>query len=95
MAAPPFEAGAVKLTLAWPFPFEVAVMPVGAPGTTAAMVSVMEELVKVAWVGVLESVPETVKVKVPAVVGVPVITPVAAMESPAGRVPLAGVIAKM
>ncbi len=30
MLAPPFEAGAVQLTLAWPLP-AVAVTPVGAP----------------------------------------------------------------
>jgi hypothetical protein len=32
IAAPPFEAGALKLTLAWPLP-AVAVPIVGAPGT--------------------------------------------------------------
>ena len=36
--APPVNAGAVKVTLAWAAPF-VAVPIVGAPGTTAAMVN--------------------------------------------------------
>ena len=34
IAEPPFDAGAVKVTVAWPLP-AVAVTPVGAPGTVA------------------------------------------------------------
>ncbi len=49
------------MTLACP-PLAVAVPMVGAPGTSGAMVSDIVELVKPAWVAVLESVPETVKV---------------------------------
>ena len=36
MADPPLEAGAVKLTLAWPLP-ATADTPVGAPGTVAGV----------------------------------------------------------
>ena len=35
IAAPPFDAGAVNATVAWPLP-GVAVTPVGAPGATGA-----------------------------------------------------------
>jgi hypothetical protein len=94
IAEPPFEAGAVKVTLACPLA-AVAVPIVGAPGTSAAMVSEIAELVKLAWVAVLESVPLTVNVKVPAAVGVPETTPALDSESPAGRAPLATVVAKV
>ena len=47
MGDPPFEAGAEKVTVAWPFP-AVAVPIVGAPGTPALMVSEIVELVKLA-----------------------------------------------
>jgi hypothetical protein len=36
IALPPFEAGAVKLTVAWALP-ATAVTPVGAPGTVAGV----------------------------------------------------------
>ena len=36
MALPPLEAGAVKLTVAWPLP-AVAVTTVGAPGVVAGV----------------------------------------------------------
>lgn len=85
---PPFEAGGVKVTVACESP-AVAVPMMGAPARTAPMVSEMVELVKVAWVGVLESVPVTVKVEVPAVVGVPVMAPELESERPVGRAPLA------
>jgi hypothetical protein len=61
MGDPPLEAGAVKLTVAEALP-AVAVTPVGEPGRIAVTVRVMVPLVKLAWVRVLESVPETVKV---------------------------------
>ena len=82
------------MTVAWALP-AVAVPMVGAPGTPALMVSVMVALVKLAWVAVLESVPETVKVEVPAAVGVPVIAPEVERERPAGSAPVAGVVEKV
>jgi len=65
MAAPPFEAGAVKAIVAWPAPGVAAPM-VGAPGTAGAMV------IEKFWVVVPpELVAVTTPVKVPADVGVP------------------------
>ena len=45
MGLPPFEAGGVKLTVAWAFP-PVAVNPVGAPGRVAGAtgVTLLEKL---------------------------------------------------
>ena len=59
------------------------------------MVSEIVALVKLACVGALESAPETVKVKAPVAVGVPVIAPEAESESPAGSVLLARTVAKV
>jgi len=92
--APPVEAGGVNATAACPFP-PVAVPMVGAPGVTAAMVKLMVPLVKLSGVGVLESVPPTVRVYVPAVVGVPLTAPVLEMLSPGGSEPLTTVVAKV
>ena len=84
MAPPPVEAGGVKLTVAEPLP-EVAEPTVGAPGRSALMVMEMAELVKLAGPEpLLESVPATVKVKVPPVVGVPVMAPALESERPGG-----------
>jgi hypothetical protein len=91
---PPFEAGGVNDTVACALP-GVAVPIVGAPGSSAAIVSVIVLLKKVACVAVLESVPVTVKVQVQAAVGVPVIAPVLESASPAGSAPLATVVEKV
>jgi len=68
---------------------------VGAPGATAATTRVIVELVKLAWVSVLESVPLTLKVYVPAAVGVPLMTPALDSASPGGSEPLATVVEKV
>lgn len=65
---------------------------VGAPGNSAAIVSVIVLLKKVACVAVLESSPVTVNVHVQAAVGVPVIAPVLDSARPAGSAPLATVV---
>ncbi len=94
IVAPPFDAGAVKATIACVLS-ATAVPMVGAPGTTGAIVSEIVPLVKLSAVGVLESVPDTVKVNVPPAVGVPEITPALESESPLGSDPLATVVAKV
>jgi len=91
IAEPPFDAGAVKLTVADALP-AVAVTPVGEPGRIAVTTSVIVPLVKLACVSVLLSVPVTVKVYVPTTSGVPLITPVLEIPSPSGRLPLASVV---
>ncbi len=91
---PPFDAGGVKLTVAWALP-GVAEPMVGAPGRIAATVSEMVLLVKLAWVAVLESVPLTVKVQAQAAVGVPVIAPELESARPVGRAPLATLVEKV
>jgi hypothetical protein len=94
IVAPPFDAGAVKATMACVLS-ATAVPIVGAPGKTGAIVSEIVPLVKLSAVGVLESVPETVKVKVPAAAGVPEMTPALESERPLGSAPLATVVAKV
>lgn len=49
----------------------------------------IDALVKAAGVAVLLSAPATVKLKVPADVGIPEITPVLASDNPGGSAPLA------
>ena len=79
---PPLAASdAVYGTLTDP---EVSVVVV----TARAELTVMDlDLMSTAWVGVCESVTETLKVVVPRAVGVPLITPDVLMLSPGGRVP--------
>ncbi len=68
---------------------------VGAPGVPAWIVTVMVPLVKLACVPLLESVPLTVKLKLPVEVGVPVTAPALESESPGGRTPLATLVANV
>lgn len=89
MGEPPFEAGGVKLTVACWLPGAAEPMT-GAPGTSAPIVRERVALVKLAGPEpVLESVPETVNVKVPPAVGTPEMVPAAESERPVGRAPLA------
>ena|SRR5579862_818582 len=93
MTLPPFETGAVNVTVACESP-AVAMLMVGAPGTVALIVSEIVALVKLACVAVLLSVPATVNVNVPAAVGVPVMAPPVPSARPGGRAPLATVVEK-
>jgi len=67
-------------------PGKVAVETARGAGRVAAVMSMESALVAVA---AAESVTRTVKLDVPAAVGVPLITPAALRVSPAGRVPIA------
>ena len=82
IAEPPFDAGAVKLIVAWRLP-AIPVPIVGAPGTVPAIV--MEKLC-VAVPAVLVAV--ITPAKVPATLGVPVIAPPELNVRPVGSAPL-------
>src|SRR5687768_6901762 len=70
IAAPPMEAGAVNVTVAWVSP-AVAVPMVGAPGTTALTVNVRVTVVAAfhaaspAWSASMVQLPAVTKVSVP------------------------------
>jgi hypothetical protein len=86
MADPPLDAGAVHNRATWVFP-ATALITVGAAGTVAA--TVIERLAEAVLAGLLESATVTVKLEVPAALGVPVMEPVEASRlNPAGSEPL-------
>src|SRR5579862_7545892 len=86
MPEPPLLAGAAKVTVACASP-AVAGPMVGAPGSTAAIVTLYAWLALYGPVPVELSVAVTVKLKVPAAVGVPESRPLGASGTPVGVAP--------